>query len=337
MIWLQFVVCATLVVVVGTMLSRYADILAEKTGLGRTWVGAILLAGATSLPELTTGISAVTILGNADLAAGGILGSCLFNLLLLGILDASAGSVPLLQRAEISHILAAGLGGVLLTVVMLGLFVTQVLGLPSLGWVGLPSIAIVAIYFISVRMISHFEKRRVQEVREQEAAIYQYSAIPLWRAVVIFGLLAVAIAGLGMWLATLGEQIAAITGLGTSFVGVIFLAITTSLPEIVASFAALRLNAVDLAVSNIFGSNIFNIFALAIYDLIDLPSMWENLAPIHSFTAVAATLMTSVAIVGLVYRAARRPRWYISWDALTLIALYLGSIYVIYVTTSVAQ
>jgi cation:H+ antiporter len=334
MLWIQFAICAGLVVLVGTVLSRYADILAEKTGLGRSWVGAILLAGATSLPELATGISAVSVVGDVNLAAGGILGSCLFNLLLLALLDAISGRTPLLKRAEISQVLAAGLGGVLLTGVMVGIFVTQTLRLPAIGWIGAPTLLIIAGYFISVRSISFFEKRRVVEVLEQQAVVYQYDSIPLWRAVVVFVGAAAAIAGLGLWLAALGEDITVATGLGASFVGAIFLAITTSLPEVVASLAALRMGAVDLAVSNIFGSNIFNIAALAIYDLAYLRGdMWRALDAIHGFTAVAAALMTALAIVGLVYQAAKKPRWLVSWDAIFIALAYGGSMYVVYQVT----
>ncbi|HEX6287544.1 MAG TPA: hypothetical protein VFZ66_00060 [Herpetosiphonaceae bacterium] len=334
MIWLQFVICALLVVVVGSLLSRYADILAEKTGLGRSWVGAVLLAGATSLPELTTGISAVAIVNDVNLAAGGILGSCLFNLLLLGMLDVASGSTPLLRRAEPSHILSAGFGCVMLLLVTLGLYVTATFSPLVLGWIGLPTLLILLVYAVSVRMISFFEKRRVQEVLAQEAVVYQYATIPLWRAVLSFILLAASIAVLGLWLAMIGETITAVTGLGTSFVGAIFLAITTSLPEIVASFAALRLNAVDLAVSNIFGSNIFNIAALAIYDFFYLPGdLWAQIAPIHSFTAIVAALMTALAIIGLVYRAEKKPRWLVGWESFLLMVLYLGSMYVVYRVT----
>jgi cation:H+ antiporter len=334
MIWIQFLICASLVVVVGSQLGRYADILAEKTGLGRSWVGAVLLAGATSLPELATGISAVTVVGDVNLAAGGVLGSCLFNLLLLAVLDGASGPTPLLRRAETSHILAAGLGTIMLTLVMIGLYVTQTLALPPLGWIGLPSLIVIGVYISGVRIISMFERRRAEEVLAQEAAVYQYDAISLPRAVLVFVLLSLAIVGLGLWLAVLGEQIVAITGLGASFVGAIFLAITTSLPEIVASFAALRLGAVDLAVSNIFGSNIFNIVALGVYDAVYWRGdLWAELAPIHSFTAVLAALMTALAIVGLVYQAARKPRWSVSWDAILLLLLYAGGMYVIYRVT----
>lgn len=336
MLWVQFAACSLLIVLIGSMLSRYADILAEKTGLGRTWVGAVLLAGATSLPELATGISAVSVVGDVNLAAGGIMGSCLFNLALIAVLDAMSGDTPLLKRAEISHILAAAIGCAMLALVMISLYVTQTLRVPSIAWVGVPSLIILGGYLVGVRVISAFEKRRAQEVLEQHAQAYQYGAISTGRAALVFGLLSLGIVGLGLWLATLGDQIALETGLGASFVGAIFLAITTSLPEVVASLAALRFGAVDLAVANIFGSNIFNIAALAVYDLFYLPGdMWAQIAPIHGFSAVAAALMTALAIAGLVYRAAKKPRWFVAWDALLLLLLYVGSMYVVYGVTRV--
>ena len=331
MVWLQFVVCAGLVVLVGSLLSRYADILAEKTGLGRSLIGGVLLAGATSLPELTSGVSAVAIVGDTDLAAGGIFGSCLFNLLLIVLLDLLSGATPLLRRAEVSQTLAATISGALLALAMLGIYLSQTLGLPTLGWIGLPSVAIVVAYGVGVRVLARFEQRRISEVLAREAVVRHYDAIPLWRAGLVFALLALAIMGLGLWLATLGDRIAASTGLGTSFVGAIFLAGSTSLPEIVAALAALRLGAVDLAVSNIFGSNMFNILLLAIYDLTyRRGDLWTMLAPIHGFSAVAAALMTAVAVVGLIYRRERRPRAYLGWEAILLLLLYLGSLYVIY-------
>lgn len=89
-----------------------------------------------------------------------------------------------------------------------------------------------------------------------------------------------------------------------------------------------------LAVSNIFGSNIFNIVALAIYDVgYRDGDMWANLNPIHGFSAGAASLMTALAIVALVYQAAKKPRWKVSWDALLLMIGYGGSMYVVYAVT----
>jgi cation:H+ antiporter len=253
---IQLILCVILVVIVGTRLSQSADILAEKTGLGRTWVGAILLAGATSLPELATGVSAVVVFNAPDLAAGGIFGSCLFNLLLLALLDIFSGPEPLLKRAQISHTLAAGLGSVLLGVAAAGMLLAQTNNNLTLGWVGIPSFVLIALYLLSVRLLAQFELRRRAQVLQQEAEIFQYQHIKPGQAYLTFVLLSLAIVVLGVWLASLGDRIAAVTGLGESFIGALLLATTTSLPEAVAGIAAIRLNALDLAVSNVFGSNI---------------------------------------------------------------------------------
>jgi cation:H+ antiporter len=109
------------------------------------------------------------------------------------------------------------------------------------------------------------------------------------------------------------------------------LAATTSLAEAVAGIAAIRLNALDLAVSNVFGSNIFNLAILGIYDLVYFQgNLWADISQVHIFTAVVAMIMTSVAVVGLIYRAARPANIYITWDGMALIALYVGGMYVIY-------
>jgi cation:H+ antiporter len=328
---IQVVLCILLVFIVGTWLSRSADILAEKTGLGRTFVGAILLAGVTSLPELATGISAVTVFNAPDLAAGGIFGSCLFNLLILALLDIFIGPGPLFQRAHISHGLAAGLGSILLGVAAAGMLLAQSNYNLTLGWVGIPSILLLIVYFQSTRIITRFERRRRAEVLEVEAEVFQYEHIKRQQAYLMFGLLSAAIVVLGVWLAFLGDRVAAVTGLGESFIGTLLLAATTSLPEVVAGLAAIRLNAVDLAVSNIFGSNIFNMAILGVYDIAYFRGdLWSHISSVHIFTAIVALIMTSVAIVGLIYRAARPSRLYISWDGLSLIALYIGGMYIIY-------
>jgi len=328
---IQIILCVILVVIVGTRLSQSADVLAEKTGLGRTWVGAILLAGATSLPELATGVSAVVVFNAPDLAAGGIFGSCLFNLFLLALLDIFSGPEPLLKRAQISHTLAAGLGSVLLGVAAAGMLLAQTNNNLTLGWVGIPSFVLIALYLLSVRLLAQFELRRRAQVLQQEAEIFQYPHIKPEQAYLTFVLLSLAIVVLGVWLASLGDRIAAVTGLGESFIGALLLAATTSLPEAVAGIAAIRLNALDLAVSNVFGSNIFNLAITGIYDLMYFRGdFWADISQVHIFTAIMAMIMTSVAIVGLIYRAARPAKLYITWDGLALIALYVGGMYVIY-------
>ena len=98
LLWVEFIACTVAIVFAGARLSRYGDIIAEKTGLGRTWIGVVLLATVTSLPELVTGISSVTYAGFPDIAVGDVLGSCVFNLLILAILDAMYKPMPISAR-----------------------------------------------------------------------------------------------------------------------------------------------------------------------------------------------------------------------------------------------
>ena len=116
-IWLEFLLVTGLILYSGSRLSRYADMIAEKTGLSRLWLGLVLMAAVTSLPELATGLSSVIVVGLPDIAAGDILGSCVFNLFLLSILDALSKKAPLASRAHPGNILTAGMSLLLLSVV----------------------------------------------------------------------------------------------------------------------------------------------------------------------------------------------------------------------------
>ena len=91
LVWLQFIACTAAIVYSGSRLSRYGDIIAEKTGLGRFWVGALLVAMVTSLPELISGVSAVTVFDLPEIAVGGVIGSCMFNVLIIALVDALTG------------------------------------------------------------------------------------------------------------------------------------------------------------------------------------------------------------------------------------------------------
>ena len=177
MIWVEFFICAVLIIGVSTLLSRYGDVLAEKTGLGRAWVGAILLASVTSLPEMVSGISAVAWLNVPNLAIGAILGSCLFNLALIAIMDVVYQPGSILAKAQEGHILSGGLGVLLLGIVAAGAFLGA--GLNGLGPLGLSfaSLAIASLYFVGARLIAQFEGRRYAEVLEKGAEARHYDQI----------------------------------------------------------------------------------------------------------------------------------------------------------------
>ena len=109
-LWIQLGVAAAVILGASLFLAKSADVIAIKTGLGRSFVGVVLLATATSLPELGTGISAVTVVGQPDLAVGGAFGSNLFNLLIIGLMDIFWWRRFLLNHVGMSSVVIGTLG-----------------------------------------------------------------------------------------------------------------------------------------------------------------------------------------------------------------------------------
>ncbi|HAR45513.1 MAG TPA: sodium:proton exchanger, partial [Nitrospiraceae bacterium] len=142
-LWTGFIACTVLIVYSGMNLSKYGDILAEKTGLSRTWIGVVLMAAVTSLPELITGISSVAVVGVPEIAAGDVFGSCVFNMLILAVLDAISRPMPLYTKAHTGHVLSAGFGILLIGVAAVGLFAQE--AMPAIGWIGSTSFLIIAL------------------------------------------------------------------------------------------------------------------------------------------------------------------------------------------------
>ena len=331
MIWVEFIICAAFIILAGSLVSKYGDVIAEKTGVGRAWIGAILIAGVTSLPELASGVSAVTWLKAPNLAAGAVMGSCLFNLMLIAVMDLTYQPGRVLAKAQEVHILSGGLGVLLLGLVAMGVLIgPQMNGFGILG-IGLLSIVIAVLYALGGKMIAGLEKERMGEVLEKEAREQDYADISKGKAFFIFISSAVGVIILGIWLASIGDRLAATTGLSRSFVGNLFIAISTSLPEIAASLAAIKLGAIDLAIGNVLGSNLFNILLFAVYDLADgRANFWSALSNANGFAAVMAMMMTGVVIISLMYRASPRTPYRFSWDGFALIGMYIGSIFMLY-------
>ena len=157
LLWLGFIICTAAIVYSGIRLSRYGDIIAEKTGLGGTWIGVVLMASVTSLPELVTGISSVTYANVPDIAAGDVLGSCVFNMLILAVLDALHRAKPLSARAHHGNILSAAFGMLLLCLIAVSILLGD--RIIVIGWVGYYSLASIGIYFVAMRMVYFYEKK----------------------------------------------------------------------------------------------------------------------------------------------------------------------------------
>ncbi len=329
LLWSAFALCTVLIVHSGAKLSKYGDIIAEKTGLGRTWVGLVLIASVTSLPELITGISSVTFAGVPDIAVGAVLGSCAFNMLILAFLDSIYRPMPISAKAHEGHVLSASFGILLLLLVAMSLFAGEKVS--SIGWIGTYTLLITVLYFIAMRVVFNYERRKIAAfMKETAAKELMYADISTKSAVIHYCLNALVVVAAAIFLPQIGDAIAETTGLGQTFVGNIIIALSTSLPEVVVSVAALRIDAVDLAIGNLFGSNIFNIFILAIEDFFFVQGpILSYTSPTHIIPALSAVTMMNIAVIGLTYRSTRKSL-FLAWDSLGMLMVYLVNMMLLY-------
>ena len=329
-VWLQFIACTAVILFAGTRLSKYGDVIAEKTGLGRTWVGLVLMASVTSLPELITGISSVTVYDLPNIAAGDVFGSCMFNILIIALLDYKIDAAPLSARAHQGQVLTAAFGILMLGVAALSLAAGS--RLPAVGWAGIYSPLLLVLYPTAMRLAFLYERRRIAEFIQDVAEEAQYQEISKKRAYGMYALNALIIVGAATYLPHIGDRIAETTGLGRTFAGSIFVALTTSLPEVVVSFAAVRMGAVDLAVGNLFGSNLFNLGILALDDILYTKGpLLAAISDNHLLTVIAAISMTAIAVIGLTYRAGRKFLFF-SWDSFGICVVYAVATVLLYLT-----
>ncbi|HBO83909.1 MAG: hypothetical protein A2073_02610 [Deltaproteobacteria bacterium GWC2_42_11] len=329
LLWFQFIICSAVIVFCGTKLARYGDVIAEKTGMGRAWIGLVLMASVTSLPELITGISSVTIANTPDIALGDIMGSCVFNLSIIALMDMLNGPKPIFSKAGHSHILSAGFGIILISIASISILANQ--NVPAIRHIGIYTPVIILVYGIGIRSVFLFEKKRINEFVGETAQTIQYAHITTKEAVVKYSINALFIIIAAAWLPFIGDRLAETTGLGRTFIGTVFIAITTSLPEVVVSISALKIGATDMAIANLFGSNMFNILILAIDDIFYTKgSLLADVSANHAVTGFMAVLMTGIAVVGLIYRLERKMFLRLGWDAVALLLAFAGNIYLLY-------
>jgi len=327
-IWIQFSIGAIIIIFAGFRLSKYGDIIAEKTGIGRAWIGMIFLAGATALPEFFTTCSSIVIEDAPNLAAGNVLGSIMFNLFIIAILDIVQGHGPILRKVNLGMILLGAISVILSVVAILGMLLKNTVSVFSIGPA---SFLIVGIYLVGMRLSFRYQYRSSDESQDVEAnEEKKYEKISISKTIFGYLLCAAAIFGGSVWVAHAAKQIAVVTGLGETFVGSLFLAIVTSLPELMATIGAVRMGLFDMAIGNIFGSNMLNIVLIPISDvLFRTGSIYAYLSSTHILTAVVGILLTMIVIIGIIYRS-KKSFLKLGWDAIVIIIVYIISTYMIF-------
>ena len=341
MVWIKFLLCIIIILFAGTKTTRYADVIADKTGLGRIWIGMLLLGIITSMPELITGISSVTLVGDEgapDLGVGTLLGSCIFNLCVIAIIDIMNRKTPVLNFASLRHYSSAIIGVIILGIIALSTGFSDSIGRLSLGWVGVPGIVIFVIYIAGAWWIftseRNFQLSLTPAFPEETGEVIPDEPVEsheikwLWPKFILGALVIVAT---GIWLSYVGDEIAGVTGLDSSFVGSIFLAVSTSMPELIVAISAFRLGAIDLAVADIFGANMLDVTYIFILDVLYSKGLlMSSVSGSHTISAVIAIAMTGTVLMGIKFQRERKLFGIISWYALVLLALYISGAYMLF-------
>lgn len=251
-----FLASAAAVILLGIQLAKYGDALATLTGWGRLFVGSILVALATSLPELSNNITAVRI-DNPQLALGNVVGANMINMFTLAVVALLFGGRRFLQRVAPEQgyliVLAAILTGlaVLFAAVRIEFDVWRV---------GLPSLFLLIVYVIGMRIVYQRRPAAAEGAAEEEPGM------SLRRAWTLFGLVSAGVIIAGIFLAQSADWIANATGISSGVLGILAVSIVTTMPEASATVAAARMGAADLGVAGLYGSCVFNVTILSFAD-----------------------------------------------------------------------
>jgi len=298
-----FIASGMIVMLASLLLARSADGIAEATRLGRLWIGTVLLAAATSLPELTTGVASVR-LGAPNIAVGELFGSSMANMLILAIVDLIARRREVLRRAARDHALAASLA-----IAMNAFAAVLVLARPRASFLRIDpgSVILAAAYMLGTRVV-YLHGLHEPPVPPSHPDSDKPARAPwsLRRSVLVFVLGTAIVVAAAPIFAASAKGLATTTGLGETFVGTWLVGVATSLPELAACFAAIRIGALDLAVGNLFGSNAFNMAILLGLDVAQPGSLYATLDPAHALTSLLGIVLMALGIAAIVFRARRR-------------------------------
>ena len=228
-----------------------ASAVAKKLKVPALVIGMTIVAMGTSLPELSVSVTA-SMAGSNQLAIGNVLGSNIFNLM---VVLGSCALFSVLEVAEdtIKKDFPFSVGCAIALMVM-GLIGNQVGHIDG-------ALLLVAFVVFLLSMLRAAKKSRNQADLEEEAES-EIVDIPVWRCIIYIIGGAVAIKFGGDWVVDSCTTLALKFGMSETLVGLTIVALGTSLPELVTSIVAARKNELDMAIGNVVGSNIFNILLI---------------------------------------------------------------------------
>lgn len=324
------VAAAVAILIAGTRLTRVADSLAERTGLGDAIGGALLLGAVTSLPGIITTITG-SLGGDAGFGLANPVGGVAMQTVWLAIADL------VYRRANLEHA-AASLENLLQAVILMALLAVPVVAYatPGLrwGWIHPMTLLIPVAYGYGLRLLRGMQQQpmwqavrtSVTEEVEENPPVSDQPLPRLWVSLGALGLV-VGVAGWGIGRAGLG--VVAATGLPSGVVGFTLTTAITSMPELVVLFTAVRMGALTLGVGNIIGGNTFDVLMIGVADVFYLEGPVYRDAGDQGLVLLGGTaLMTAVLAGGLVIR----DRKGIGFEGLVIPLIYVGTVCLAYLT-----
>ena len=322
-----FVVAAVVIASVGIKMSQVSDRLADRTGLGEAVMGAVFLGGSTSLPGIVTSVTAAAG-GHAELAVSNAVGGIAAQTAFLAIADI------FYKKANLEHA-AASVANLVQGTLLMTLLAIPLIGMsgPQIEVWGIhpATIVLIAAYLFGLRLVSRSQEtqmwspRRTNETRfdEPDNDRAKSSLTKLWLKFISY---AAIIAVAGYVIARSGVFIAGQTGLSESVVGGLFTAVSTSLPELVTTVAAVRHGALTLGVGGVIGGNCFDLLLLAFSDIAYRQgSIYKAIANRQIFVMALTILMTGILLLGLLERE-KHGIGNIGFESVLILLIYAGGI-----------
>ncbi len=318
LLWLKFIVASLGLLFFGYKASKQAYKISKITVFSETFMGMVFLAISTSMPELFSSIGAAGIAHSSNLAVGNILGTLIINLIILIMLDFQIKK-PVVSYGNQHHVLSGLLCIFLLSLVTSSIILQYILQ-PVIKFfhVGLDSIFIFIMCLIALRLVFIFEKRN----NNLELDVKDVSGG--WKIWTIFFIYIFFVGSLGIWIADIADNIADITSwCNHTYFGSVFLAISSSLPEIIVSIFSVGVGSVNMAMGNILGSNLFDIIIIPISDLFYTNGIiLSDVSLTHIFTAISAIVLISLFSIGIISKT-KKSFLKFNWVTISMICVFI--------------
>jgi cation:H+ antiporter len=330
LLWVQLAVAAALILVAAVFMTKSADVIASKTGMGRAFAGVLLLATATSLPEMGVGVSSVALLGAPDMAIGAAFGSNLFNLMIIGLLDILWRNRYILSDVGRTSVVIGTLGIVAISLGTMAIFLHGTSNVFSTWYLSPVSIALLGVFGLAMYFIYRFDQANQPPDHGGEEEMYATHSVSV--AAVTYLFTASVVVGSAVWLSFTGDELADRLGWDESYMGTQFLAAATSLPELATSISAIRIAAPEMAITNLLGSNLFNMgFVLFVNDAAHTSgTIWMAASQVHILTATLSVLMTTVVVLAVVSRPRSARAGMVTPESMLLIGFYIAASFLVF-------